>query len=354
MVTIREIADACGVSVATVSNVLNARANVGLETRKRVLEVVRQKGYQPDYIARGLRKKKTNMIGIIAEDIAQFSTPAIMEGIMAYCEEKKYRTVIQNLRLYARWGEAWYDNESVYHSVLTSAMQEMFSIRVDGILYVAGHARDIRYFSEPMPVPAVVAYAYTHSAYTPAVVIDDERAACEMTLYLISKGHRRIGIIAGRENNIHTGCRLRGYQKALFEEHILYNPNLVCYGDWERASGYRLAQKLVKEGATAIFCLCDRMAGGVYDYFREQGIRVGDDISVAGFDNQELSAYFAPGLTTMGINLSEIGTEAAAVLLERLQLEEDEKPKGILEKKIPCTMIRRESVKRAAGSASAE
>ena len=163
-----------------------------------------------------------------------------------------------------------------------------------------------------------------------------------------------IGIIAGRENNIHTGCRLRGYQKALFEEHILYNPNLVCYGDWERASGYRLAQKLVKEGATAIFCLCDRMAGGVYDYFREQGIRVGDDISVAGFDNQELSAYFAPGLTTMGINLSEIGTEAAAVLLERLQLEEDEKPKGILEKKIPCTMIRRESVKRAAGSASAE
>ena len=294
------------------------------------------------------------MIGIIAEDIAQFSTPAIMEGIMAYCEEKKYRTVIQNLRLYARWGEAWYDNESVYHSVLTSAMQEMFSIRVDGILYVAGHARDIRYFSEPMPVPAVVAYAYTHSAYTPAVVIDDERAACEMTLYLISKGHRRIGIIAGRENNIHTGCRLRGYQKALFEEHILYNPNLVCYGDWERASGYRLAQKLVKEGATAIFCLCDRMAGGVYDYFREQGIRVGDDISVAGFDNQELSAYFAPGLTTMGINLSEIGTEAAAVLLERLQLEEDEKPKGILEKKIPCTMIRRESVKRAAGSASAE
>lgn len=106
MVTIREIADACGVSVATVSNVLNGRANVGLETRKRVLEVVRQKGYQPDYIARGLRKKKTNMIGIIAEDIAQFSTPAIMEGIMAYCEEKKYRTVIQNLRLYARWGEA--------------------------------------------------------------------------------------------------------------------------------------------------------------------------------------------------------------------------------------------------------
>lgn len=346
MVTIREIANACGVSVATVSNVLNGRANVGVDTRKKVLEVVRQKGYQPDYIARGLRKRKTNMIGIIAEDIAQFSTPAIMEGVMAYCEEKKYRTVIQNLRLYARWGETWYDNESAYGSVLTSVMQEMLSIRVDGLLYVAGHARDIRYFSAPMPIPTVVAYAYTHSIHTPAVVIDDEQAACEMVRYLISMGHRRIGVLAGRENNIHTGCRLRGYQKALFEEHILYNPNLVCYGDWERDSGYRLAGNLVREGATAIFCLCDRMAGGVYDYFREHDIRVGDDISVAGFDNQELAAYFDPGLTTMKINLSEIGTEAAAILLERLNMEDDGGSLCILEKKIPCSMIKRESVKR--------
>lgn len=350
MVTIREIADTCGVSVATVSNVLNGRANVGVETRKRVLEAVRQKGYQPDYIARGLRKKRTNMIGIIAEDIAQFSTPAIMEGVMAYCEEKKYRTVIQNLRLYARWGEAWYDNESAYDSVLTSVMQEMLSIRVDGILYVAGHARDIRYFSGPMPIPIVVAYAYTHSAYTPAVVIDDEQAACEMTRYLISMGHRRIGVLAGRENNIHTGCRLRGYQKALFEGNILYNPSLVCYSDWERESGYRLAGNLVREGVTAIFCLCDRIAGGVYDHFREKGIRVGEDISVAGFDNQELSAYFDPGLTTMEINLSGIGTEAAAILLERLNGDGDDGTARILEKKIPCTMIERNSVGRIAAA----
>lgn len=105
MVTIKEIAAECGVSVATVSNVLNGRSNVGVETRKRVLDAVRRTGYQPDYVARGLRKKKTNMIGIVAEDICQFSTPAIMEGIMKYCEKRNYRTVIQNLRLYARWGE---------------------------------------------------------------------------------------------------------------------------------------------------------------------------------------------------------------------------------------------------------
>lgn len=345
MVTIREIADICGVSVATVSNVLNGRANVGAETRKKVLEVVRQKGYQPDYIARGLRKRKTNMIGIIAEDIAQFSTPAIMEGIMAYCEEKKYRTVIQNLRLYARWGEFWYENESAYRSVLDPVVQEMISIKVEGILYVAGHARVARYFHDAMPVPTVVAYAYTHSPHTPVVVMDDEKAACEMTKYLISMGHRKIGVLAGKVENIHTGSRLRGYQSALFEAGILYNPSWVRYGDWERGSGYRFAGELFEEGVTAIFCMNDRMAGGVYDYFMEKGIRVGEDISVTGFDNQELSQYCSPKLTTMGLPLREIGTEAAAVLLELLNTEDGVGSMQIFEKKIPCTLMKRKSVK---------
>ncbi|MDE5718256.1 MAG: LacI family DNA-binding transcriptional regulator [Lachnospiraceae bacterium] len=345
MVTIKEIAAECGVSVATVSNVLNGRANVGAETRMRVLEIVRQTGYQPDYVARGLRKKKTNMIGIIAEDVAQFTTPAILEAVMAYCEEKKYRTMIQNLRLYARWGESWYDNESAYNTVVSAVMQEMISIRVDGLLYIAGHARNIGYFSDTMPIPTVMAYAYTRSAYTPAVVIDDERAACEMTKYLISMGHRRIGVLGGRENNIHTGSRLRGYQKALFEENILYNPGLVRYGDWERGSGYQLAGSLLQEGVTAVFCMNDRMAGGVYAYFREQGIRVGEDISVAGFDNHELAQFCSPGLTTMELPLTEIGTEAAAILLEQLEAEES-LPVTALERSIPCRLIERESVKR--------
>ncbi len=346
MVTIKEIAAECGVSVATVSNVLNGKSNVGVETRKKVLDAVRQTGYQPDYVARGLRKKKTNMIGIIVEDICQFSTPAIMEGVMQYCEKKKYRTVIQNLRLYARWGEIWYENDNAYRSILNPVVQEMASIKVDGLLYVAGHARVVRYFNEVMAMPTVVAYAYTHATYTPVVVMDDERAACEMTRYLISMGHRKIGILAGRVDNIHTRSRLRGHQKVLFEENILYNPGWVRYGDWERSSGYRFAGELLEEGVTAIFCMNDHMAGGVYDYFSEHGIRVGEDISVTGFDNQESSQYCSPGLTTMELPLTEIGTEAAAILLERLESEEENMPNIVLERSIPCRLIERESVKR--------
>ncbi len=345
MVTIKEIAAECGVSIATVSNVINGRSNVSVETRKRVLDAVRRTGYQPDYVARGLRKKKTNMIGIVAEDICQFSTPAIMEGVMQYCEKKNYRTVIQNLRLYARWGEFWYENDNAYRSILNPVVQEMISMKADGLLYVAGHARVVRYFNEVMAMPTVVAYAYTHATYTPVVVMDDERAACEMTRYLISMGHRKIGILAGKADNIHTGSRLRGHQKALFEENILYNPGWVRYGNWDRDSGYRFAEELLACGVTAIFCMNDRMAGGVYDYCREHDIRIGEDISVTGFDNQEISQYCSPGLTTMELPLTEIGTEAAAILLERLETEDASLPNVVLERSIPCRLVERESVK---------
>lgn len=347
MVTIKEIARECNVSAATVSNALNGRPNVSSETREKVLRTIWEKGYQPDYMARGLRKNKTNMIGIIAEDICQFSTPAIMEGIMKYCEEKKYRTMIQNLRLYARWGELWYENESAYRSVLDPVMQEMLSIKVEGVIYVAGHARVIRYFMKEMPIPTVMAYAYTHSSYTPSVVVDDEKAAYDLTKYLISMGHRKIGVIAGKADNIHTSSRLRGYQKALFEENILDNSSWVHYGNWEKESGYRCAGEVLADGVTAVFCMNDKMAGGVYDYFCEHGIRVGEDVSVVGFDNQELAQYCHPGLTTMKIGLGEIGAEAASILLKRLETKSDDgEPAHILEKRISCTLVERESVKR--------
>lgn len=352
MVTLKEIAKECNVSATTVSNILNGKPKVSEATKIKVLEVVRKRGYQPDYIAQGLRNRKTRMIGIIAEDIAQFSTPVIVEGIMAYCEEKGYRTMMQNLRLYARWHDSWFDNDRAYHSVLDPAMQELMSIKVDGVVYVAGHARIIRCFPEGFPIPAVMAYAYAKSPRIPSVVIDDEKGSYDMVKYLISMGHRKIGVIGGRADNIHTQKRLLGYQRALFEENLLFNPGLVCYGTWERQSGYDIADSLVKEGVTAIFCLADRMAGGVYDYFDEFGIKVGEDISVTGFDNQDIAEYFRPSLTTMDIPLQEIGHMAAKSLMDKVDIGETEQETEaeaedeVIETIIPCSLVVRDSVRK--------
>lgn len=341
MVTLKEIAKECRVSPATVSNILNGKPKVSEETRQRVLDTVEKRGYRPNYIAQGLRNQKTKTIGIIAEDIAQFTTPEIVDGIMSRCKEKGYRAVVKNLRLYARWSDSWYDNESSYHSILDPTLKELESIRVDGIIYIAGHARVIHCFSEDFKTPAVMAYAFTDNRRVPSVAIDDKKSACEMIHYLISRGHRKIGVIGGRENNIHTQQRLQGYQKALFENRILFNPSWVRYADWEKEGAYQEARELLKEDVTAVFCMADRMAGGVYRCLDEIGLRAGRDIAVAGFDNHDIAEYFVPGLTTMALPLREIGNVSADYLLKQMEEAQEEIPEKIL---IPCTFTERESV----------
>lgn len=348
MVTLKEIARECNVSATTVSNILNGKARASEETKRMVLQKVKETGYRPNYIAQGLRTQKTRMIGIIAEDIAQFSTPAIIEGIMACSEQRGYRTTLFNLRMYARWQDTWYDKEQQYHSIADPAVHELLSIKADGVIYVAGHARIIECFPDDFAIPAVMAYAYSNSVSVPSVVVSEEESSIAMVKYLISMGHERIGVICGRADNIHTQKRLLGYQKALYEEHILFNPSLVRFGNWERDSGYTETAGLLKEGATAIYCMADRMAGGVYDYLEEQGLKAGEDISVAGFDNQNIAEYFRPSLTTMSLPLGEIGHRAAEILFEKMDSGQ-EQAKEKTEIQIPCDLVVRNSVKKLSG-----
>jgi LacI family transcriptional regulator len=158
-------------------------------------------------------------------------------------------------------------------------------------------------------------------------------------------GHRRIGVIAGTADNLHTQKRSLGYQKALFEEQILFNPDWIRYGDWKRLSGYTQTGKLLKEGVTAIFCMNDTMAAGCYDYLYEHDIKIGQDISVVGYDNKEISEYLRPHLTTNDIGLREIGKQSAEILLSHIE-EEIEVNLNSKIIKIPCKMVVRESVKK--------
>ncbi len=340
MITLKEIAKECGVSTATVSNILNGKKKVSEETRERVMSVVKARGYKLNYVAQGLRRQKTQTIGVIAEDIAQFTTPEIIEGIMETCEERGYRTIVQNLRLYSRWQDLWFDNERMYHSVMDPAVQEMASIRVDGIVYVAGHARKISKFPSDYDIPSVLAYAYSQEKDVPSVVIDDEEGARKAVEYLIGKGHTRIGVMAGEQENIHTKLRILGYQKALFEAGILYDPELVVYAGWNKDLSYHAASNLVDKDVTAIFCMSDRIAGGVYKYLFEQGKEAAKDVSVIGFDDEIISDYMTPGLSTMKIELVEIGKQAMNLLFDKM--ENKEIPKEI---KVPCTLVERKSVR---------
>lgn len=349
MVTIKEIAKECNVSIATVSNILNGKPNASEKTRKRVLQAAEKLNYTPNTIAKNLKLKKTRTIGVIAEDITVFCAPAIIDGITSCCEEKGYHILLTNLRLYKKYEDTYY-TDTFFFGIVEKEIKELLSNQVDGIIYVTSHERFLSCLPRELTVPACMAYGYSQSEKYPSVVVDDKKGACSLINYLAEMGHKLIGVIMGKENSIHTHDRLLGYQKALYNHNICFDPEFVVEGDWTRESGYRNTDYLLGKGVSAIFCMNDIMAGGVYDRLSEKGIVPGRDISVVGYDNRELSNYYSPPLTTIELPLSDLGYRACRVVIdmiegkERKKVENEQRSSKVKIERETCRLLIRKSV----------
>lgn len=342
MVTIKDIAAECKVSIATVSNIINGRHKASPETEKRVLEAIERLGYRRNNIASSLRSRKSHTIGIIIEDISLFTVPPIVESIMSFLEEYKYDTVVYNLRFYSRWPDTWQDQTKKLHPVISQAVSDMQARMVDGIIYVAMYQREADIFRDDPYIPVVMAYAEEKNPFVPSVVVDAEASAYEATSYLIKNGHRKIGVIGSEPEKQYTAARLNGVKKALREiGEELPERYMYCKG-YEKSNGYDAAALLIKEDITAFFCMTDRLAGGVYQYLQEQKISVGRDISVIGYGGRELAAYLVPGLSTMALPLAEIGRTAASLLLQCMEAEIPRPDHQVI--KLPCYLVSRDSV----------
>lgn len=341
MSTIKEIAKICDVSVATVSNIINNKGHIGAETRERVLKVIEEKNYTPNTVAKNLKVRSTRTIGVIAEDMTVFALPDIIDGITEYCEQNDYQFILVNLRLYKKFNDRYYQ-DTTYKNIVHKECQKLKAMQVEGIIYVSAHERLINVISENLGLPVVVAYGFTGRKDIPSVVVDDTAGAGEIVSYLISQGHKKIGVIAGKKESLHTQARLLGYQSALFENGILYDPEMVAYGEWDWESGYSQAEELIKKGSSAIFCMNDVMAAGVYDRANEMGYKIGSDIAVVGYDNREIASFERPPITTMGLPLHDIGYKASDVLLKLLRKEEQESKDGVYYLK--CNLFVRKSV----------
>lgn len=317
MATIKEIAKACNVSIATVSNILNGKPGASEATRSLVLKTVEKMDYTPNYVAKNLKMKNTRSIGVIAEDMTIFSIPDIIDGITEYCQEIDYQILLTNMRLFKKYNDVYYSKED-YYGLVKQEIRKLMAKQVEGIIYVTAHERIMHCIPDNLPIPAVMAYGYTQSGKVPSVVVDDEHGAYEAVQYLIGQGHRRIGVITGKSDSLHMQARLVGYQKALRDNGLLYEPELVYYGDWNRETGYKGAGVLFERKVTAIFCMNDIMAGGVYDWADEMKKKIPEEISVVGYDNRELSSYYKPPLTTITLPLHDIGYRAAEVMIEML------------------------------------
>ncbi|HIX29362.1 MAG TPA: LacI family DNA-binding transcriptional regulator [Candidatus Blautia stercoravium] len=342
MATIKEIAKACNVSIATVSNILNGKPGASEATRSLVLRTVEKMDYTPNYVAKNLKMKNTRSIGVIAEDMTIFSIPDIIDGITEYCQEIDYQILLTNMRLFKKYNDVYYNKED-YYGLVKQEIRKLMAKQVEGIIYVTAHERIMHCIPDDLPIPAVMAYGYTQSGKVPSVVVDDEHGAYEAVQYLIKQGHRRIGVITGKSDSLHMQARLVGYQKALRDNGLLYEPELVYYGDWNRETGYKGAGVLFERKVTAIFCMNDIMAGGVYDRADEMKKKIPEEISVVGYDNRELSSYYKPPLTTITLPLHDIGYRAAEVMIEMLDGKISSQKEELVYQ-MPCRRLVRKSV----------
>lgn len=342
MVTIKEIAKIANVSAATVSHVLNDSAKISEETRRKVLELVKELNYTPNTIAKSLKLKKTHTIGVIMEDITVFNAPEIINGINEFTEENNYNIILNNIRLYKRIGNQ-YNETHKYKNVISDITQVLLGKQVDGIIYVGSHFRDVAGILDVARIPVVNVYCYSSEDSKYSVIYDDEKAAFDATNYLIQKGHNKIGLISGLFNSIQCQERFKGYQRALYENHLLYNPLYIKVGNWEYNSGLQYGTELLQmdDRPTAIFAMNDIMAGGVIDAANKMKIKIPDKLSLIGFDNRECSFSYTPRLTTMRLPLNEMGEMSAKVLIGLINNSCDIEQKII---RLQCELIERNSV----------
>ncbi len=336
MATIKQIAQMAGVSVATVSNVLNGRAGAaGPEKSAEIIEIAKKLNYTANVFARRLQQGKSNCIGVITEDLTVFNTPYIVDGIDSKCKDSGFEMLLENMRFFQKFGLD-FSNIEAQKELCLKHIGSLLSKQVEGIIYIANHCREITYIPSDLGVKFACAYCYPSEKRLPAVLMDDEKAGYEITRLLISKKHTKIGVICGPLLSYHTQKRLSGHQEALFDSGILYNAKNVRYGDWKKEDGYVYAKELYESGCTAIFAFNDLMAGGAEDWFRDNNIAVGKDVAVFGFDDREVSRFCTPQISTASLPLFEMGRKSAELIISSAQSETDNYF-------LPCNIIERES-----------
>jgi DNA-binding LacI/PurR family transcriptional regulator len=311
-VSIRDVAAAAGVSVATVSRALSADADsvqIRPETRQRVLQTSQELGYRPNDLARALLHQRTSVIGLVVPDISNSYYAGLVRGVEDTASAGGYRVVLCNT-----------DREM---DKLSQYLDALVKSRVDGVIIAGGGADssiDPRVFRQYRTKTVLVG---RHGLSYPSVQIDNVAAAEEITNHLLDLGHERVAFLAGPLSSHTVQDRLQGYCNALAARGIRHDDELVREGDLDEESGYRGADELVHSSSrpTAIICTNDRIAVGALAALTDSGLKVPEQMSVAGFDDVSISSYLRPRLTTVAIPTYEIGASAAALLLDELQPE---------------------------------
>lgn len=308
-VTIKDVSREAGVSIKTVSRVLNNEKYVGAETRARVLAVVERLNFRPSAAARSLAGGKAHQIALVCDNPSPYYLYEMQMGIRERCTREGVRMLAQP-----------YDRHSP--RLLAEIDALVNSMQIDGLILtppVSDHQPVLDRLRE-RGTRFVRVSPGTPAEGMDAVFIDNQGAAAQMTRYLLSLGHRRIGFIAGHPGYAASAQRTQGFRQALAEAGLRPEPELMRTGTYDVDSGLAETMALLglPQPPTAIFAASDDMAAGALAAAHQAGVKVPEQLSIAGFDDTALARAVWPALTTIRQPVRQLGYEAAALLLADL------------------------------------
>lgn len=310
--TIKDVAKTAGVSVATVSRVINGSDSVTEETRKKIMDIIEKTGYRQNLLGRNLRCNKTNIILVMLTTIVNSFCAKLVHSIEN--EAKKYGYSIMICAT---------NNDKESEERYINFVRNKF---VDGIIILNSTLTDKKMNELSSSFPVVQCSEYVDSKNTPYITIDNKKAAYDAVNYLVKLGRQKIVFIGVDNNIVSSKDRLEGYKQALSDNGIAFDKSLVIYGNY----GYRNAHELTYEyfkthtDADGVFAISDKMAAGAITSLRELGHKVPEDVAVIGFDNTDITYIYNPTISTVAQPHREMGKAAFDMLMKKINGEKCE------------------------------
>ncbi|MEP3480026.1 MAG: LacI family DNA-binding transcriptional regulator [Fuerstiella sp.] len=328
MATIQDIAKRANVSKATVSRVINNTTPVAGRTRDAVVAAMKDLKFQPNMMARSLAGGRSMTVGIVTQKIGSPFYDTIAQGVISGLSNTGYSPILVD----GQW-------ES---STSSEVIATLLGRNVDGLILIGGDlpAANLQKLHDRLPTVLVARELKDWSG--PCVHVDNETAGYRATRHLIQLGHRSIAVIRGIEGHPNAVDRVDGYRRALDEANIPFNDDLIVSGDFSAQSGILGIEFLLNQGIrfTGVFAANDMAAFGARLALHRNGLRVPEDVSVVGFDDQAESAFMTPPLTTMRQPATEMGQHSAAILIAALD------GRKVPEQRLEIQLVSRESVAR--------
>lgn len=316
-VTLNDVAQQAGVSIKTVSRVVNNQAEVREDTRKRVLQAIAQLGYHPNALARGLVQQRSYALGLVTFGLDRYGPSRFVIGVQREADELGYSVLLTLLR----------DTTAQRADAI---LNDLVSRRVDGIIWQAPNIGETQRWICPerlKDLPPIVLNGLPNQ-YLTTVSIDNHHGAFLAVQHLIDQGWRRIGFLAGLADFPMTTERRRGWHDCLIHNGLNPDPSLIESQDWTAQGGAAAMAALLarRPDVDAIFAYNDAMALGALYAAKQAGRRVGRDLGVIGFDDTADAAFYDPPLSSVHQQVANLGREAVRALVRLVEMRAEGKP----------------------------